>query len=157
MIHFEDLAKAVLEMQWDKLPVVRDPNVPDPDELAPTYTPTYYTAFPTYNKDAYGYSNYGTPSADYGLDNDDPVGPTVYTEEQTNLIDCLSDAKFGLKTDLLELIANFIHPENSDTAMKFLNRNAITEEVILDAEDMLRVGYDEDQVIEYLFDIIYKE
>ena len=62
-----------------------------------------------------------------------------------------------IKGGVLELIANFIHPENSDTAMKFLNRNAITEEVILDAEDMLRVGYDEDQVIEYLFDIIYKE
>ena len=158
MIHFQDLADAVLKLEWDKLPVVRDPSLPDPDELAPTYSPSSYSAWPTYNKDAYGYSNYGSPSADYGLDNDeDPVGPTTYTEEQTALIDCLADAKFGLKTDLLELIANFIHPENSDTAMKFLNRNAITEEVILDAEDMLRVGYDEDQVIEYLFDIIYKE
>ena len=157
MVHFQDLADAVLKIEWDKLPVVRDPSIPDPDEFVPNYTAVNYTAFPTYNKDSYGYSNYGTPSADYGLDNDDPVGLTVYTKEQTNLIDCLADAKHGLKTDLIELISNFIYPENPDTAIKFLNRNAITEEVILDAEDMLRVGYDEDQVIDYLFDIIYKE
>jgi hypothetical protein len=141
-----------LKINWDSLEAVRDPSVPDPDELKTNYS--NYTSFPTYNKDAYGYSNY----ADYEYDYEkDPVGPTTYTEEATTLIDCLADAKFGLKTELLEMVATFIHPEHPETAIKFLNRNALTEEVILDAEDMLRVGYEDHQVIEYLFDILYKE
>jgi hypothetical protein len=155
--HLKDLAEAVLKVKWDSLEAVRDPSAPDPDELKTT---TSYSSWPTYNKDAYGYSNYGSNKYDYEYDYDygrDPVGPTTYTEEATALVDCLSDAKFGLKTELLEMVANFIHPEQPDTAMKFLNRNALTEDVILDAEDMLRVGYEEHQVIEYLFDMLYKE
>jgi hypothetical protein len=150
--HFNRLANAVLKVNWDSLGFFRDP-----DEIEEVLNTVSYTSHPTYNSSYDYYSNYGYPSdKDYDLD---PVGANdVYVrDEEMALIDALADARYGLKTDLINLIAEYVHPEQPEMAIKFLSRNAITSDVVIDAEEMLSTGYDSTQVIEYLFDVIYKE
>lgn len=152
--HFNRLADAVLKINWDELGFFRDP-----DEIEETPLTTYkYESYPTYNKDYNSYYDYTGSYYDdkeYKYDHD-PVGATIEDEEMS-LIDALADAKYGLKGDLINIIAEYVHPEQPEMAVKFLNRNAITDDVIFDAENMIGAGYATIQVIEFLFDKIYKE
>jgi hypothetical protein len=151
IVHFKDLANAVLKINWDSLGFFRDP-----DEIEEVPAATYkYESYPTYNKNYDSYYDYTGSYYDKDYEYD-PVGAAI-EDETTSLIDALADSKYGLKGDLINIVAEYVHPEQPEMAVKFLNRNAITDEIILDAEKMLGAGYDNDQVIEFLFDKIYKE
>jgi len=155
MVHFENLAEAVLKVNWDSLGHFRDP-----EEIEEEVQKYSYTNYPTYNS-AFMKTSYEDYYS-YPADNEyevDPVGgnEVEIRDEEMVLIDALADAKYGLKSDLINIIAEYVHPEQPEMAVKFLNRNALTDEVIYDAERMLGAGYDNTQTIEYLFDAIYKE
>jgi hypothetical protein len=149
MVHFENLADAVLKINWDALGFFRDP-----EEVEEEPVKYKYESYPTYN-DSYK-SHYDYSGSYYDEYEGDPVGAKVEDAEMF-LIDALADCKYGLKGDLLNIIAEYVHPEQPEMAIKFLNRNALNDDVILDAERMIGAGYDTTQVIEFLFDKIYKE
>jgi hypothetical protein len=145
--HFEDLGAAVLEVKWDELTIERDP-----DEVEPFKYPDpvgSYTNYPTYNR-ATSFDNEDLAYAYY-----EKTYGAITTEQA--LIDAIADAKAGLKTDLCNLVAEFVMPEDPDMCVKFLDRSRLTEAVLLDCESMLATGFDESQVFEFLFDKLYKE
>ncbi len=154
--HFEDLADAVLKIEWDKLPTSRDPKAVEettPDPVGSRYGswPTYYTSSksePTHfekEDDAYDYYQKA-------------FGSNVLEQDPTQmLIDALDDAKHGLKVDLLYMIAEYVMPDEPDTCVKFLDRNRLSDDIIFDAQSMINTGYDDSQVFEFLFEKLYKE
>jgi hypothetical protein len=145
--HFEDLADAVLKVEWDKLPVARDPDAIDIPELDPVGS--YHTKWPTYKQPAY----FEKEDDAYAYYQD-----TMLEQDPTQmLVDALDDAKHGLKVDLLYLIAEYVMPDEPDTCVKFLDRNRLSDDIIYDCEGMITAGYDDSQVFEFLFEKLYKE
>jgi hypothetical protein len=136
--HFTALADAVLNVAWDALPTDRDPAVVD-------------------NKwDAYGY---GAPSgawaknwwADY---KDDALGGEYTLEMRVE--DALYDAMGGRYTDLINLIAECVYPEDPALAKRTISRRILTDEVLEEAWNMLG-QHDPDVVLFTLYDIAYCE
>lgn len=154
--HLEDLGLATLEIDWDSLPVKRDPSVYESKYFE--YTDpvgSYMSQWPTYSKDPSPAGNvkprFETEDEAYEYyDN-------VFAEDKILLADALEDAKYGLKVDLLTLVAEYVMPEEPETAMKFLDRGRITDELIFECQELINTGYDENQVFEILFERLYRE
>jgi hypothetical protein len=137
--HFEALAAAVIKIDWDKLPTVRDPSYVEPPPPP------------------YRYGNWANPSAvDLSLwdgklvDADDEYDDDLFVQE------CIRDALHGLYGDLLDLIANAAYPEDPDMARKFLNKKLLTDEVLEQALSDCQT-YDAETVLLFLFDAAHCE
>jgi hypothetical protein len=138
IIHFDLLAKAVIEIDWDALVTDRDPTVPDPDDAVVN--------------DGWWKNYKGTAKTVSAFALDD-VG---LLDEDEYLYECLLDAQQGFLTGVITLMAESVYPEEPKTAMKFIDRNKLTDEAIVMAMGM--VGHnDVDSILCTLFDMAYAE
>jgi hypothetical protein len=136
--HFDRLAAAVIAIDWDGLPTERDPLVVEPDRIEDY---SWWKTAPHIPK--------GTETM-FDEDKLDTLDDDEY------LLECLLDAEQGFKTNLVELIAESVYPEDKDLAIKLIDRKRITDDAISAAMDM--VGkYDVDSVLATLFDAAYAE
>jgi len=142
MVHFDQLAAAIVLIDWDMCPTERDPKVIE------------------YKDD--GYASYmgkwnSIPTAwehkDWMAKDDHLVGMNFnYQEEE--LYEALLDAEVGFKTPLVTLMAESIYPEDCKLAKKFINRGKLTPEAVREAIDMLGQA-DPDAILATLFDTAY--
>lgn len=140
MIHFEQLARAVLAIQWDALPTERDPAVKEPET-------TYETDFSSW---ATSYRGGVVDAFDYG-----GADSTLLSEDEY-LYECILDAQQGFMQGLIDLMAESVYPEDKPMARKFINRKKLTDETLHMAAGM--VGHnDADTVLATLFDMAYAE
>ena len=141
MIHFDQLAKAVLEIDWDGLPTKRDPKLVEYKDygVGKDWWKTYdkqdskMTAWPSWQED----------DADL-LDADE------------YLYECLLDAQQGFLTGIVTLMAESVYPEEPELAVKFIDRSKLTDETIMLAMNMVGRN-DVDSILCTLFDMAYAE
>ena len=141
MVHFAALAKAVLRVDWDALPIERDPLVKDYDD-AFAWDKPYKGIGMSATNDAYGVW---------------PVGDGMYDmNEDEYLFECILDAEQGFTKGLIDLMAESVYPEDPALAVKAINRNKLTDEALTMAKGM--VGHnDVDTILCTLFDMAYAE
>ena len=145
IIHFDLLAKAVLDIDWDGLPTDRDPKLVE---------------YRNYGNDGW-WSSAATTSAStskwLNADTDSKWGDDVgLLDDDEYLYECLLDAQQGFFTNIVKLIAECVYPEDSALAVKLIDRRKITDEAITMAMGM--VGHnDVDSILCTLFDVAYAE
>jgi len=144
--HFELLAQSVLQVEWDKLPVDRDPTVPEYKETK--YDTGLTNWWSTYDK---GYTERDINQSKYFSKWEDDE----YWQTE-DLLDGLYDAMVGHHDFLLEQISEAVYPEQPDLALRFLNRKLLTDELLQEALIQART-YDASTVLCTLFDAIHCE
>jgi hypothetical protein len=140
IVHFDRLSAAVLNIDWDALPTERDPKFVEPDPITNSYSSWWKTSphVPTDIKSM------------FDEEDDDTLNEDDY------LLECLLDAAQGFKENIVALIAASVYPEDTDLAMKLIDRKRLTDDALSAAMDM--VGkYDVDSVLATLFDAAYAE
>lgn len=145
MIHFDQLAAAIVQIDWDTCPTERDPKAVEyKDESYDTYMSKWNTMSTMWDtKDIKGHdSSYLT-----GLN---------FTHQEEELYEALLDAEVGFKQPLVTLMAESVYPEDCKLAKKFINRGKLTPEAMRDAIKMLGVA-DPDAILATLFDAAYAE
>lgn len=141
MIHFEQLAAAVVLVDWDMCPTERDPKVIEyKDDGYAAYMGKWNTMSTMW--DAKDDKNYLT-----GLN---------FTHQEEELYEALLDAEVGFKQPLVTLMAESVYPEDYKLAKKFINKDRLTPEAVRDAIDMLGQA-DPDAILATLFDAAYAE
>jgi hypothetical protein len=140
IIHFDLLAKAVLDIDWDGLPTDRDPKLVE---------------YRNYGKD--GWWSSAATSKWLNADTDSKWGDDVgLLDDDEYLYECLLDAQQGFFTNIVKLIAECVYPEDVDLAVKLIDRRKITDAAITMAMGM--VGHnDVDSILCTLFDVAYAE
>jgi hypothetical protein len=85
------------------------------------------------------------------------VGDNTYDlNEDEYLFECILDAEQGFTKGLIDLMAESVYPEEPKLAVKFIDRNKLTDEALTMAKGM--VGYnDVDTILCTLFDVAYAE
>ena len=151
--HLEDLANAAVKLDWDSLPVKRDPSVHESKYFHDDPVGSYMPNWPTYNTTVKAENKPHFDTEDEAYE----YYGSVFTDEKTNLVDALEDAKYGLKIDLLTLVSEYVMPEEPEMAMRFLDRNRITDELIFECQELINTGYAESQIFEILFERLYRE
>lgn len=144
--HFELLAQSVLQVEWDKLPVDRDPTVPEYKETK--YDTGLTNWWSTYDK---GYTERDINQSRYFSKWEDDE----YWQTE-DLLDGLYDAMVGHHDFLLEQISEAVYPEQPDLALRFLDRRLLTDELLQEALIQART-YDASTVLCTLFDAIHCE
>ena len=155
--HYELLSQAVLQVQWDKLPVDRDPTVPEYKSygkydigLTGWWTKYDSKAYDdhTIYIDEFGSANKQIDSKYFGHLHDDDYWETE------DLLDAIDDALDERYDFLLELISEAVYPEDPLIAVRFLNRRLLTNELLQEAITMAHT-YDSATVLCTLFDAIH--
>lgn len=145
IVHFAALANAVVLVDWENLPVDRDPTVPE------------YKTYKYSNYDTAWWSGYGVYKDDKS--SQDPMykwqDDDEYFETEI-LFDALYDAQAGHKDDLIDLIAECVYPEDPEFTVKFLDKRKLTDDLLEEAKQMAR-AYDASTVLCTLFDAIHCE
>lgn len=148
MVYYRQLADSVLVVDWDFLPVVRDPSKPDPDDRYSTanwrtvYTTTSERSL--YSKDYDGYGARGLYK--YGADEDD--------WDKEVLRDALVDAQYGYYEELEYMIAELVYPEDVEFTRKHLYLSRMDVSLLDEALDMLQTT-DTESVLFSLYDAAY--
>lgn len=149
IIHFAALAVAAAKLDWESLPVDRDPTVPEYKTYK--YDTAWWSDYGVYKDDKPAYdSYYDNKGADYKWYEDDEY----YATER--LYDCLYDAQAGYYEDLIDMIAECVYPEDPVFAVKFLSKRKLTDDLLEEAKQMAR-AYDASTVLCTLFDAIHCE
>jgi len=143
--HYELLSQAVLQVEWDKLPVDRDPTVPEYKKTK--YDTAWWTNYGVYDNTGKRDINQSKYFANW---QDDDYWQTE------DLLDGLYDAMAGSYDFLLEQISEAVYPEQPDLALRFLNRRLLTDELLQEALIQART-YDAPTVLCTLFDAIHCE
>jgi hypothetical protein len=135
--HFKALAAAVVKINWDALPVERDPSYIEP--VKPWQ------------------SVYGTTSWDGAWQ--DKFDAAAYADDELDrLSDAIFDAEKGMPHDLLEMVAEASYPEDPAMAMRFLNRRLLDDEVLAALRTRaIDSGHDVHGLLLELFDTLYCE
>jgi hypothetical protein len=139
--HFAHLAARVVDIDWDALPTERDPSVPDPvddykwdskwdskwSKMGATSVSSQYTGM--YEDAVAGGYIDDSLGLDYDLDLD---------QESEYLRDLLLDAYYdGHVKNLIEFVAEMVYPEDSQAAVRLIDRKQITQERLEEALKML--------------------
>ena len=144
--HFALLAQSVLQVEWDKLPVDRDPTVPEYKETK--YDTGLTNWWSTYDK---GYTERDINQSKYFSKWEDDE----YWQTE-DLLDGIYDAMVGHYDFLLEQISEAVYPEQPDLALRFLDRRLLTDDLLQEALIQART-YDASTVLCTLFDAIHCE
>lgn len=143
--HFVLLSEAVLHVEWDKLPIDRDPTVPDYKSYKyDTGGTAWWTQYDTKANRDLEQSRY------FSKWEDDEYWQTE------DLLDGIYDAMVGHHDFLLEQISEAVYPEQPDLALRFLDRRLLTDDLLQEALVQART-YDATTVLCTLFDAIHCE
>jgi hypothetical protein len=145
MYHFEMLSMAVLKVDWDNLPVERDPKVVEKYD---------------WGTSVYGHTTkYGKMTdAEWAAMADEWDDMDGYGDRDWALYDvrgALEDARDGYVDELIYLIGESVYPEDPDAAKRFLNAKRLTEDVIDKMMDMTYMS-DAPTVLCTIFDTLYE-
>jgi hypothetical protein len=134
IVYFQQLANAVVLVDWEALPTERDPTQPDPKDR--------YAGF---HWDDYGYTGKGktkyttmyTGTSNTSFKND-PAW--AYDANREAIYDDLLDFKYGHTEPLLRRVADVAYPDDPELAMKHMNPRMIDEktldDMMLDFDDI---------------------
>jgi hypothetical protein len=149
IVHFAALAIAASKVDWDGLPVDRDPTVPEYKDYGygkGNYNTAWWSGYGVYDK---GAKDTKVVMSDHWYDDEADY-------ETERLYDCLYDAQVGYYDDLIEYIAEVVYPEDPTIAIKFLDKRRLTDDLLEEAKQMART-YEATTVLCTLFDAIYCE
>lgn len=150
IVHFAALAVAVTKVDWENLPVDRDPTVPDYKTYKyGNYDTAWWSGYGVYKDDKDVMGTSGKSFADKWDDEDEYFATEM-------LFDALYDAQAGYYDDLINMIAESVYPEDPVFAVKFLDKRRLTDDLLEEAKQMAR-AYDSDAVLCTLFDAIHCE
>lgn len=133
LVYYNQLAAAVLTVDWDALPVDRDPSVVEP--VQNYSTGAWWQEYKTHTK--------------YDLTNDEPD----YRREDA--IDAVLDAQYGYTDGLISLIAESVWPDETDLATRHMRTAKIPASSLDWALECLEHGEDVDLILYSLFDELY--
>jgi hypothetical protein len=138
IVHFDLLAKAVLDIDWDGLPTDRDPKLVE---------------YRNYGTEGWWSSAAATSAADskWAAFEADDVG---LLEDDEYLYECLLDARQGFFTNLIKLMSECVYPEEPELARRFIDRKKLTEDAITMAMGMCGHN-DVDSILCTLFDMAH--
>lgn len=123
IVYFQQLAAAVLTVDWEALPTERDPTQPDPKDR--------YAGL-----DWYGYGYYGASNTK-SFKNDPSW---TYDANREAIYDDLLDFKYGHTEPLLRRVADVAYPDDPELAIKHMNPRMIDEktldDLMLDFDDI---------------------
>jgi hypothetical protein len=163
LAYYQHLSSAVLHVDWDALPVSRDPRVADDLYAYGAWGKTYST----YTKPAKGskkkkkskYQPVTTvPAYDYASlysanDFDDFY---AYADmRRADVIDAVVDAQYGFTEPLSQMIAASVYPEDPALVMKHLSFKQLDPRALDEAYTALEMGDDMDGVLLSLFDELH--
>lgn len=143
MVHYHQLARAVIAIDWDGLPTERDPNVVD----------NLYEAFSSPNAAAiFGHKPAPVvalhPYSKRGSRNAHNVREWSLEDE---MYDAIEDARYGMYQNLMGLMAQAVYPDEPELAVRHINRNALTDDVLDYLEHALDSGDSAHQLLEECF------
>lgn len=139
MVHFDQLAAAIVLIDWDMCPTERDPKVIEyKDESYDMYMGKWNTMSTMWDT------------------KDERIKGFGFNYQEEELYEALLDAEVGFKTPLVTLMAESIYPEDSKMAKKFINKERLTPEAVRAAMDMLGQA-DPDAILAELFDVAYAQ
>lgn len=144
--HFAALAERVVLIDWDSLPVDRDPTVPEPREYWSDWRDWDTTPYSSWGKA----TSVNSSSLHYLYDDED-------TEDmREELREAIYDAMAGSKQWLVEIMCASVWPEDPELAEQFIDRNKL-DEALLTVALQQSDAYDPDVVMATVFDQVYKE
>lgn len=130
LIYYSNLAAAVLTVDWDALPVERDPSV-----IEPVYeTGNWWSEYTTYKTN----TAYNDPDF-----------------RREDAIDAVLDAQYGYHDGLANLVAESVWPDDTGLALKHMNFKQLPPEMLDWALECLEHGEDIDLVLNSLFDELH--
>ena len=145
LVYYQHLSSAVVQVDWDNLPVVRDAAV---EEYKDDGVGSWWTEYKTYSGGKYGFDWDETLSY-----NDSKYAQPDYKRETA--IDAVLDAQYGY-TDVLEhLIAEAVWPDDMALAKRHMNFKKLDPRALDDALEALEHGEDVDLVMCMLFDDLH--
>lgn len=144
MVFFEQLARAVLIVDWDALPTKRDPSAVDEEEAQWTLTDRYASVWDKWSTLKTTYSQ--TPYDDSFDDMSDAEW----------LVEAVYDAKVGIFGPLIDMIAECAFPEDMALAIRHIDRKRLTDEVLDEIIDTAKAST-VDTALLYAFDAAYRE
>jgi len=114
ILYFELLAAAAAAVDWDALPVSRDPLKPDPDDWQ-RYRTGYWSGsyYPTISDDDY------------------------FPDDRQYLASLLLDASYGHTRDLIDMVAEYAFPDDPALMARHLNARKLDPRLIDDLIDDL--------------------
>ena len=137
LIYYQNLAAAVLTVDWDSLPVDRDPSVVEPaqDYAAGNWWQSYKT----------------TTKYEYEYDpaNDEP------DFRREDAIDAVLDAQYGYYDGLTHVIAESVWPDDTALALRHMSTAKLPAASLDWALECLEHGEDVDLILGALYDELY--
>lgn len=130
--HLSDLAETLVKVNWDELPVERDPAIVEEK--------TYY----------YDYSNYNQAKTTKLTEKD--LTDLNEEAEALTLCDALEKALEGRFNEVIKLVSEYTYPEDPSIVEKSMRTKYLTKGVLNELIDMLDRGNPVDAVYEALFD-----
>ena len=130
LVYYNNLAAAVLTVDWDALPVERDPSVVEPMQDVGTWWQSYKTT-----------SQYAYDPTDAEPD---------YRREDA--IDAVLDAQYGHYDGLASMVAESVWPDDTGLAIRHMNFKGLKPSSLDWALECLEHGEDVDLVLDSLFD-----
>lgn len=135
IVHLHTLAERCLCVDWDALPTKRDPSVQE--DAWSKWESQWFTNYSSYDRTKSSYQ--------YTL-----------TQDEIDMAYALEDALEHDFSLLVELMAAAVYPEDARMAVKFINTQALSRKVLLEAYDMLDT-YTPDEILAFLFSQAYCE
>jgi hypothetical protein len=141
LTHLKKLAKAVLKIDWDSLPVARDPSADNKAEKKSYYKETSVNEKVYYNPvgDPYSYED----------------GYSYEKEEEAELYYALCDALEGHKKGITRILSEYAYPGDPLSVSHYFNTGRLNKDLIEDALTLLDDGVTAGEVIDFLFDKVY--
>jgi hypothetical protein len=133
LVYYQNLAVSILSVDWDALPVERDPSVVEPMQDVGTWWQSYKTT-----------SQYAYDPTDAEPD---------YRREDA--IDAVLDAQYGHYDALANMVAESIWPDDTGLALRHMNFKGLKPSSLDWALECLEHGEDVDLILDSLFDELH--
>jgi hypothetical protein len=138
LVYYQNLAVSILSVDWDALPVERDPSVVEP--LHDYTTGNWWQSYKTYTGTHYSanYDKYAEPDYD-----------------REDAIDAVLDAQYGHYDALANLIAESVWPDDTALALRHMSVSNLPASSLDWALECLEHGEDVDLILQSLYDELY--
>lgn len=140
--HLVNLANTACRIDWDSLPVDRDPSVRD----------NKWDKWDSYATGGYGVkatSVLGSTQDSHWYFDDE-----TYDWDRDILRDAIYDAMVGIPDDLIDLMCDAVYPEDPQMARRYVSAKKLTDEVLEEVMKQVSV-YDIDTILCTLYDTLY--